>query len=439
LERYFLEPYRFIPPFRSTFWCRIGRRVVLRHLRRKFGVVRWRFSGLEHLRESLSRQAGILLTPNHSRWSDPMLMGALGCEVRQFLYYVASYHLFRQSKIMGWVLNRLGGYSIWREGIDRQSIKATTSLLAEADRPVVLFPEGTWFRQNDKVGPLQEGLSLITRQTIRQTDRPIVIHPVAIKYWMLEDPSREMRRRLDHLERRLGWSAQSDCTLLARIEKLGGAMIALKEIEYLGSPQSGDLDQRIARITSSQVEQLENKHLGKAHDGWTLERIRRLRQLLTRELLEKATQHEQSRQTKKDLDDLLFLENLNAHSLEYVRENPSLERLAETIQRIEETVSDQIEAPIAPMGADVQVGPAIDVRTFQASPPAGRKEGDPLVQHLRQTIQTLLDQLLAQGPPSDWGCPAQSQPASQQPPKHPTQARRKDDLDVSTLSPAKTE
>ena len=60
----------------------------------------------------------------------------------QYLYYVASYHLFRQSKVIGWMLNRLGGYSIWREGADRESIKATAAILASAERPVVLFPEG---------------------------------------------------------------------------------------------------------------------------------------------------------------------------------------------------------------------------------------------------------------------------------------------------------
>src|SRR5947209_1091125 len=83
--------YRFIPPFRSTFWCKLGRRVVLRQLRKKLGVVRWQFAGLEHLRASLAQDAGVLLTPNHCRWADPMLMGALGIQVKRYLYYIASY------------------------------------------------------------------------------------------------------------------------------------------------------------------------------------------------------------------------------------------------------------------------------------------------------------------------------------------------------------
>lgn len=402
MERYFVEPYRFIPPFRGTLWCRLGKGLMARHLKRTLGVTRWHVAGLDLLRQSLDQKAGILLTPNHCRWADPPLMGMVSCQLRQFFYYVASYHLFRQSKVAGWVMNRMGGYSIWREGADRESLKATAGILADADRPVVLFPEGTWFRQNDRVGPLQDGLSLITRQAARQSTRPIVVHPVGIKYWLLSDAKPAMRQRLDKLERRVGWSPQSHLDLLPRIEKVGGALLTLKEVEFLGQAQSGDLDTRIGALNASQIERLELTHLGKSFPGWPLERIRRLRQHLTRQLHEKATDATHAWRIKKDLDELLLFENLNAQSVGYIREHPSPERLAETIQRIEETLSDQVETPLGPMGATVQIGPAIDVRAFGNE----RKGGEELVQQLRETMQGLIDQLLAQGPPRDWGCPA---------------------------------
>lgn len=414
MERYFVEPYRFIPPFRGTLWCRLGRGVMTRHLRRRLGVQRWRFDGLDHLSDSLAKQAGILLTPNHSRWADPILMGVLGGQVDRYLYYVASYHLFRQGRLTAWLLNRMGGYSIWREGADRESIRTTTRLLADAERPVVLFPEGTWFRQNDRVGPLQDGLSLITRQAVRQSTRPIVIHPVGIKYWLLADPTAEIGRRLDRLEARLGWRPQGELSPTARIEKLGGALVAVKEIEYLGQTQPGALDARIARLVQSQVERLERQHLGREFDGWPLERIRRLRQQLVRRLGERCD----APAIKKDLDDLLFFENLNAQSLDYLTEAPTPERLAETVQRIEETVSDEVETPVAPLGAAVAVGPAIDVRTFSKG---DRRDGpDPLTAHLRSAIQGLVDQLISRGPPAGWpGPPRPAPPAALTPPPAP--------------------
>ena len=39
--------------------------------------------------------------------------------------------------------------------------------------------------------------------------------------------------------------------------------------------------------------------------------------------------------------------------MEYLREDPCPERLAETIQRIEETVFDSPEVPVVPMGVAV--------------------------------------------------------------------------------------
>jgi hypothetical protein len=361
------------------------------------GVVRWQFEGTEAFHESLAKKAGILLTPNHSRWPDPLVMGVFGIQARKYLYYIASHHLFRQSRVMGWILNRIGGYSIWREGSDRESIKTTVRILAEAERPVVLFPEGTWFRQNDRVAPLQEGLSLITRQAARQSDRPIVIHPVGIKYWLLEDPMPEMRRRMGSLERRMGWQPQDHLQVLPRIEKVTAALLALKEIEYLGTPRSGTLDDRTAFLLDAEIGRLEQLHLGKTADGWPLERIRRLRQNLSRRLLEEKDSPSAG-EIKKDLTVLLFCENLNAHSHEYLLEMPGPERLAEAVQRLEEILTDEMEVPITPMGATVTIGPAIDVRMFAAQR-KGDRGGDPLVQHLRTAIQERIDHLLARGSP----------------------------------------
>jgi hypothetical protein len=306
-------------------------------------------------------------------------------------------------------MNRIGGYSIWREGTDRESLRTSARILAEAERPVVLFPEGTWFRQNDRVGPLQDGLGLIVRQAIKQSERPIVVHPVGLKYWFLEDPLPELTRRLTDLERRLGWQPQSRLDLVERIEKLGGAMLALKEIEHFGAAQPGTLDERIARLSDSHVSALEKRFLAHASDGWILERIRRLRQLLVRRLPEQD--EEGRREARQALDTLLLCENLNAHSQDYLRADPSPERLAETVQRIEETVTDAGETPVARMGATGIVGPALDVREFVSS--RGERGPDPLVQRLRPAIQELLDRMLAQGPPVEWPRPVRARPARQ--------------------------
>ena len=151
---------------------------------------------------------------------------------------------------------------------------------------------------------------------------------------------------------------------------------------------------------------MEKFYLGKEYEGWNLERIRRLRLWLVRKLMEVRDDAEASRATREALDVLLFCENLSAQSHEYLMERPSLERMAETVQRIEETMTDQMEEPIAPLGAAVAVGPAIDVRAFPATPsgppaPAATRCWTALAGGMKG----LLKQLLDQGPPPEWNCP----------------------------------
>ena len=404
-QRYFLEPYRFVPPYRGKFWCGLAKHVMPRHLRGPMGVPRWNFQGAEYVRDSLSKNAGILLSANHCRWADPVVMGMLGVSIRQYFYYVVSYHLFKQKRLTGWWINRIGGYSILREGADRDAIRTTAGILAAADRPVVMFPEGTWFRQNDRVGPLQEGLGLIVRQAARQTERPILVHPVGVKYWLLGDPLPELERRVQRLERGLGWRPRRGADLPQRIAQVGHALLSVKEIERFGQAQQGTLDERIQRLAAVLIADLEQTYLGKPHEGWNLERVRRLRLWLVRKLIEVRNDREASRVIREALDVLLFCENLSAQSHEYLMERPSLERMAETIQRIEETLTDRMEEPIAPVGAAVAVGPARDVRSFTATKRAARAGGDPLLEALGGDMKDLLRGLLEQGPPAEWNCP----------------------------------
>jgi hypothetical protein len=126
-----------------------------------------------------------------------------------------------------------------------------------------------------------------------------------------------------------------------------------------------------------------------------------LRLILVRKLTEVRDDADAGRATRETLELLLFCENLSAHSLEYLTERPSLERIAETIQRIEETMADRVEEPIGELGATLAVGPAVDVRAFAA---AKRGAGDPLMETVAEGMRSLLRQMLEQGPPPEWNC-----------------------------------
>src|ERR1700722_10619350 len=122
IQRYFTEPYRFVAPHRGKIWCHVSRFLMPRHLRRRMEVTRVSYQGIDLLRRSMEQGAGVMLCPNHCRDADPIVVGMTGLQVRSYLYYVVSSHLFRQSRFLGWWINRIGGFSIWREGADREAI-----------------------------------------------------------------------------------------------------------------------------------------------------------------------------------------------------------------------------------------------------------------------------------------------------------------------------
>jgi hypothetical protein len=78
LQLYFAERYRCVAPYRSTFWCRLAAPLIPTILCRHLGVRRWELRGTGQLRAALREGAGILLTANHCRWADPVVLAA-GC------------------------------------------------------------------------------------------------------------------------------------------------------------------------------------------------------------------------------------------------------------------------------------------------------------------------------------------------------------------------
>ena len=76
------KPYRFFPPHRSTWLPSLLLRVLPYYLRRRQGVTRVTCRGVERLKASVAAGHGIVLTPNHCRPCDPMVIGALAGDPR---------------------------------------------------------------------------------------------------------------------------------------------------------------------------------------------------------------------------------------------------------------------------------------------------------------------------------------------------------------------
>jgi 1-acyl-sn-glycerol-3-phosphate acyltransferase len=384
------KPYRFVAPHRSKLWWHLFRPLLSPYLRKSHGVVSVECHGVERLRASLAAGHGIMLAPNHCRPPDPMVLGHLSFAVGRPFYVIASWHLFMQNAVQTFLLPRLGVFSIYREGSDREALKTAMQLTAAAERPLVIFPEGVISRHNDKLNNLMEGTALMARGAAKQraTAHPpgkVVVHPVAIRYFFDGDVRAAVTPVLRAIEHRLSWHSHEHLPVEDRIAKIGSALLTLKEIEYFGAAQTGSLPERLERLIDRLLVPLEAEWLKGRREKEIVQRVKLLRIALVPDMVAGALAESELTRRWRQLADIYLAQQLAFYPPDYLSANPTPERLLETVERFEEDLTDV--ARIHPsIRAVVDVGEAIEVSPERTRSP----DGDPLMNSIREQLETML-------------------------------------------------
>ena len=386
------QPYRFVPPRPNAFWWRLIRWWWPGQLRKNYGVISWEFTGLEHLRASLDAGSGVLLASNHSRPCDPMMLGMLSGKIGRPFHAMASWHLFMQSRVQRFLLQRVGGFSVWREGLDRESLKCAVRILAEARSPLVIFPEGIVTRNNDRLLDLMDGVSFIARAAAKQraaSAKPgkVVVHPVFVRYFFEGDLAATISPVLRDIESRLSWQPQTHLPLRERILKIGQTFLALKETEYLGAPQAGPVRERLPRLLERVLGPLEAEWNTGRGDPDTMSRVKRLRTAIMPDMVRGGLTDTEGARRWRQFADLYLAQQIHCYSAEYLDGTPTPERLLETVERYEEDLTDKAR-PHPPLHAVISVGAAIEATAARDR----GVENDPLADELRRQLGILLEE-----------------------------------------------
>jgi 1-acyl-sn-glycerol-3-phosphate acyltransferase len=391
------KPYRFVPPHRGRFWWRLFKPILPIYLKKTAGIVRVTCRNVERLKASLDAGHGVMLTPNHCRPPDPMVLGALTYQINRPLYIIASWHLFMQNRLQSFLLPRLGVFSIYREGTDREAIKTAMQVTAEADRPLVIFPEGVISRHNDRLNNLMEGTALMARGAAKQraTLNPpgkVVVHPVAIRYFFDGNIDAAILPVLREIEHRLTWQTNDHLPVRQRIGKIGVALIALKEIEYLGAAQTGDFAERLQRLVDTLLVPLENEWVKGRREKEIVGRVKVVRIAMLPEMINGNLPEAEMQRRWRQLADIYLAQQIAFYPPGYLDANPTPERVLETVEKLEEDLTDLARVHF-PMRAVVDVGEAIEV-----SPERTRSaDGDPLMIAIREQIESMLAASLKDG------------------------------------------
>ena len=364
--------------------------VLPTYLNKSHGIESYELFGVDRLKASLDAGHGVMLAPNHCRPCDPMVIGLLSERIGRPLNLVASWHLFMQSRLLTWILPRMGAFSIYREGMDREALKCAIQILTEARRPLVLFPEGVVTRTNDLLNHLMDGTAFIARSAAKQRaglnpPGKVVVHPIAIRYWFRGDIVQVLAPVLEDIERRLTWRPLSDKPLLERIAKVGLALLTLKEMEHFGEQQTGELRQRLDGLIDRLLGPLEQEWLKAKREGNTTARIKTIRTAILPDMVAgEITEQERVRRWQQ-LADTYLAQQIAFYPPEYFGVQTTPEQMLETVERYEEDLTDEVHVH-RPLHATVEVGEAVEV-----SPTRERGvEVDPVMAKVREQLETML-------------------------------------------------
>ncbi len=390
----FEKPPRWWPPKLSRRWVRFWRFFRHREQHKKHRLLEIEVRGADAVRRLLADGCGVLITPNHCSHADCFSLyeaaDRLGCPI----YAMVAWQVFQRSgRLRQLALQHHGCFSIDREGTDLAALRKAREVLQSEPYPLVIFPEGDVYHLNDRITPFREGPAAIALMAARKAARPIACVPCAMKYRYVLDVMPELLDLMDRLERTLHWRPRPDLSLSQRIYHIAEGMLALKEVEIVGRTNAGPLPDRIAELMEFLLSRIESRYGLSATGSTVPERVKAARQYLIKRLQEIPAEDPSRNELHDDLDDLFLVVQAFSYPGDYVREQPSVERMAETLDKFEEDLLGVKTATVrAARKSTVVFGEPIVLDSQGAQP----MKPATVTRMLEERVQNLLDQIAAE-------------------------------------------
>jgi hypothetical protein len=187
---------------------------------------------------------------------------------------------------------------------------------------------------------------------------------------------------IDRIETRLTWEPRRQLPLIERLQRVGNAILGLKELELVGEVRPGGLNDRLARLIDDILAPLEAEWKIKRRESDVPGRVRGLRAAILPDMVEGGITDPERERRWRQLARLYLAQQLSLYPAGYLEGSPSVERVLETVERLEEDLTD-VATVHRPLAVTVQVGEPIDVAAGDQAPAALMKE-------VRMQIETLL-------------------------------------------------
>ncbi len=365
----------FWAPKPSRFWNAMLAPLRGYYLHNFYRISRVSVVGAAHLK-AIGPGDGALIAPNHSHDSDPHVMMDVGHSMGRQLYFMAAWQVFlAHHGIDGWVMQRFGAFSVDREGCDRRALRLASELLT-GGQWLVVFPEGEIYHTNERLTPLREGVAFMAVTAQRDLDKAkagkrVWVVPTCIRYTYDQDITPKLTEAVTEMERRFLIAPPAGQSLADRIVRLGDVLLTIKEKQQLGHAIEGNLDlpARLNFLIGHLLAKHETTYFGKTSEDDSVPlRVKVLRRAILEKMATEKVTPPIPAPYQSALDDLHLVLQLYSYPGDYVSSKPTVERMAETIEKFEEDTGG-VATPKGTRSAEVRFGPPIEVSSYVQSRP----------------------------------------------------------------------
>lgn len=403
------KPFTFLPPKPNGFVTGTVKALLPYLLKKVVKVTEVEIDGLERLKALQGERT--LISPSHSGGFEPYVIMHLSTLLDEDYYYLAAREAFERSPAVGWIMQRVGAYSIIRGTADRLSFQTTRKLLAEGKRPLVIFPEGQTVWQNDTVIPFQEGVTQLAFKACEETSGThLHLVPIAVKYLFIKDMHPEIDASLARLEGRLfDGTGETPPHRYDRLRRIGEALLSANEKKCGVKPGGdSDLNLRIQGLKEFIVARSEKAlNLSPKPGEALLDRVRNCFNAVDRIVNEEmeGSDYERELWTKRKeearqlYDGLWRVLDFVAIYDGYVREAMTVERFMDVLCLLETEVFGKRRL-WGPRRAVVRIGEPIDLANHFENYKADKKETvRKVTMELELSVKRMLDEMNALAAP----------------------------------------
>ena len=353
------------------------------------------------------RGVGLILASNHADETDfKACLELSGRCNRRFLYMMNREAFDEGHGIAGWWLQRLGAFSVERGGQNEEAKRFAIEVVKRTREVLVIFPEGEIYYLNDLVQPFKRGVVDIGMQGVvearkTQPEWTTYLVPMAIKYRYRQPigPLLEQRTRL--MEQRLFQRTGGD-SLPRRLVLIVAELLHRQELIHRLEPDPerlAELSERVQAVRQAVLAEMEGQYPVSASgsEAQTMDRTWRLSSFL-RSLLRQGREHsdESRARLRNDLASLKRVAQMGSWQPHYVDLDPSQERLAEMVLKLErEVYGTNRPRQLGRRDVFLRIGDPIDlgpfVRSYLQDPHAVCRR---VAEQLRDVIQNLIDAIV---------------------------------------------